>query len=99
MSNQTVTVDEEEAITQLDEIMESGQGCGVCDWHREQVKELFESFSDAERRDMVKVYYQNIDPAYIREGELEMINEIIGGGMKVKLSGAWCLGPNIVEFE
>ena len=62
----------------ISDIMSSGQGFGVSRWHREQMMELKEAIGQDRMREEVQFFYKYEDVENLKEGELEMMCEVVG---------------------
>lgn len=72
---------------QMDDILSSGQGSDLSNWHKNQLKELFGSFPNKELAvEYANTYYSTIEPEYIREEELDYIASLLDKKPKTSIT-------------
>jgi len=67
----------EEFDDTMTDILSSGPGDDVTSWHKKQLAELFSGMDRDSLIEQINIYYVNEYPSNLRNGELEVVAELI----------------------
>ena len=72
--------------SELTDILSSGQGLGVMNWHKSKLIKMIDQYGLEEMKKEVKSMYEsNFDLEWLKEGEVEMMYELFGIEINLQL--------------
>ena len=72
--------------SELTDILSSGQGLGVMNWHKSKLIKMIDQYGLEEMKKEVKSMYESdFDLEWLKEGEVEMMYELFGIEINLQL--------------